>query len=1089
MNKIILSILLFIIANFTFSQVPVDCGGSVDIKWVQTIGGLEADQINDVVSNSDGEILITGYFSETVTFQHKEIASHGEKDFFLAKLDDLGNVIWIKTGGGVSNDFGKSIAIDEDGNIYVLGIYKGSANFNDDVTLISKNNSNDIFLLKYSHDGDFIWARSFGNDQDDMAGGLAIDYLNNPTFIGSFTGEIISFAGNNILNKGNKNDYDFFVAKYNSNGNPFKIISNASNQNDFGIDIAYSDLGEMYIMGEFSGSLFWGSPNLMPANGNKNIFIAKYIDFEIFDWVTQIGSGSENDKAGAITLDNAGYIYICNYNDVATNKASVNKFASDKTHITASSFDFGGTKNPIPTDIATDIFGNVYLTGNFNDIVNEDYFFVKYNSNGSLVYEFTEGSNNRNGGTSICLDKNDNIIVGGFFNNQIDLNSTTYISKGNSDLMVIKYEKYFTIGEMLSHSINCDPNNICIEVEVLGGVSPLSYLWSNGSTTKDICGITAGDYSITVTDNSGCSISKNVTVNPIIPPTIYLPNHSICPNNNVTLDPGSGFNSYTWSTGVNTQTITVSESGTYSVTVTDANSCTATASSIITVHPKVNLLTEDKIYICIGEYATLSVLGYNNYEWSNGSTESYITTNVEGIYWVKVFDGNCFQSDTVEIIAYPHVSVDLGEDNYFCEGDSIIVSAGSGFSSYLWNDNSIDEYIWVKTEGIVAVTVTDSNGCKADDEIHISKKDKPVIDLGEDGIYCTNNTITLSPTNETNDHTFLWNTGERSNTIDVENSGYYWVKVTNKDGCSSSDTIYVKLYPIPNVNLGEDVEYCEGDSVLIQLPNTYTSYLWSTGSTESSIYLSGSQKVSVTITDINGCSNSDTIIISERTIPHPYLGNDTTLCNGATYILSTKEIYYKYNWNTGSNQRHINISLPGTYSVTVSDDIGCSNSASINIRYDAGPKITNIKTDVASIIVTATEGTPPYTYSVGGEIWQEDNVFKNYPPDYYLVFVKDKNHCTTERIVYLEEAIRIPDFFTPNGDGYNDVWEIEGLFNYTNAEVSVFDRFGKLLYQFNSTGNWNGMYNGRPLPSDTYWYVIEFGNTTPPRKGSVTIKR
>jgi gliding motility-associated-like protein len=92
--------------------------------------------------------------------------------------------------------------------------------------------------------------------------------------------------------------------------------------------------------------------------------------------------------------------------------------------------------------------------------------------------------------------------------------------------------------------------------------------------------------------------------------------------------------------------------------------------------------------------------------------------------------------------------------------------------------------------------------------------------------------------------------------------------------------------------------------------------------------------------------------------------------------------------------------------------------------------------------------------------------------------------------VYLDQSLQIPDFFTPNGDGYNDTWVITGLYHYPGVTVEVFDRYGKKLYQ--SAGaqfSWNGIYAGLDLPSDTYWYVITLTEGLEPLTGSVTIKR
>ena len=102
----------------------------------------------------------------------------------------------------------------------------------------------------------------------------------------------------------------------------------------------------------------------------------------------------------------------------------------------------------------------------------------------------------------------------------------------------------------------------------------------------------------------------------------------------------------------------------------------------------------------------------------------------------------------------------------------------------------------------------------------------------------------------------------------------------------------------------------------------------------------------------------------------------------------------------------------------------------------------------------------------------------------------DENYCMITVDVYLDQSLQIPDFFTPNGDGYNDTWVITGLYHFPGATVEVFDRYGKKLYHSDGAQfSWNGIYAGLHLPSDTYWYVITLTEGLEPLKGSVTIKR
>jgi gliding motility-associated-like protein len=143
------------------------------------------------------------------------------------------------------------------------------------------------------------------------------------------------------------------------------------------------------------------------------------------------------------------------------------------------------------------------------------------------------------------------------------------------------------------------------------------------------------------------------------------------------------------------------------------------------------------------------------------------------------------------------------------------------------------------------------------------------------------------------------------------------------------------------------------------------------------------------------------------------------------------------------------------------------------------------------IEVFASGGVQPYVYSYDGNTWQTSNIFTNLPSGVYTISIMDDNYCLISKEIFLDESLSIPNFFTPNGDGYNDTWVITGLYHYPDAVVQIFDRFGKKLYS--STGadfSWDGTYAGKELPSETYWYVITLdSNKKQVLKGSITIKR
>jgi gliding motility-associated-like protein len=207
---------------------------------------------------------------------------------------------------------------------------------------------------------------------------------------------------------------------------------------------------------------------------------------------------------------------------------------------------------------------------------------------------------------------------------------------------------------------------------------------------------------------------------------------------------------------------------------------------------------------------------------------------------------------------------------------------------------------------------------------------------------------------------------------------------------------------------------------------------------------------------------------------------------------------YDYIWtkdgvNIGSNTPTLDVNTEGVYTVEVTNNLGCGRIRTITVTASNTATIVSVDvvdlTDNNTVTVNAT-GPGDYQYSIDepSGFWQDSNFFNNVPAGVHVVYVNDKNGCG---LVHQEIVIvGVPKFFTPNGDSYNDVWEIKGITKYPQAEVQLYDRYGKYLSTLNAINkSWNGTYNGSPLPSDDYWYVLNLGNGKPEIKGHFSLKR
>jgi gliding motility-associated-like protein len=212
--------------------------------------------------------------------------------------------------------------------------------------------------------------------------------------------------------------------------------------------------------------------------------------------------------------------------------------------------------------------------------------------------------------------------------------------------------------------------------------------------------------------------------------------------------------------------------------------------------------------------------------------------------------------------------------------------------------------------------------------------------------------------------------------------------------------------------------------------------------------------------------------------PNNFETEDLSLCENETYFLEVEDIYESYLWNTGEITPRINISLPGTYIVTVTNTDGCEATKIFIISPSGLATITSIDildfSGNQNTVQINYTGLGDYLFSLDGNYFQNSPIFSNVEPGEYLVIVKDTNDCgiVTQQIFVLD----YPRFFTPNGDGFNDFWEIKN-FNQPNSKIYIFNRYGKLIKEIlpNQKG-WDGTFSGSLLPSSDYWFSLFLEN-------------
>ncbi|SFV36116.1 hypothetical protein, partial [Thermoflavifilum thermophilum] len=544
----------------------------------------------------------------------------------------------------------------------------------------------------------------------------------------------------------------------------------------------------------------------------------------------------------------------------------------------------------------------------------------------------------------------------------------------------------------------CQGENLTLDAGNAGS----SYLWSNGQTSQSITVSTAGQYWVKVTNANGCSAADTMqlTVHPL--PIVNLgPDTAICQGESLTLDAGNAGASYLWSTGQTSQTLVIDTTGSYWVKVTNANGCSAADTMQLTVHPLPIVNLGPDTAICQGESLTLDAGNAGaSYLWSTGATSQQITINTTGSYWVKVTDANgCSAADTMQLTIHPLPIVNLGPDTAICQGANLTLDAGNPGASYLWSTGQTSQSISVDTTGIYWVKVTNSFGCSAADTMQLTVHPLPSVNIGPDTAICQGENLTLDAGNAGT--SYLWSTGQTTQSINVSTAGQYWVKVTNANGCSAADTIQLNVHPLPTVNLGPDTAICQGESLRLDAGNAGSSYLWNTGATSQQITVSTAGQYWVKVTDANGCSAADTMQLTIHPLPIVNLGPDTAICQGESLTLDAGNAGASYLWSTGATSQTLVVDSTGSYWVKVTDANGCSAADTMQLTVHPLPTV-NLGPDTAicqGANLTLNAGNPGanYLWSTGATSQQ---ITVNTAGQYW-VKVTNANGCSASDTMQL----------------------------------------------------------------------------------------
>jgi len=516
--------------------------------------------------------------------------------------------------------------------------------------------------------------------------------------------------------------------------------------------------------------------------------------------------------------------------------------------------------------------------------------------------------------------------------------------------------------------ISCQgANDGSASASVSGGSTPYNYSWSNGGNGSSISGLPAGNYTVTVTDNSNCSVTGSVTISE--PPALSVTTSTssvTCNSGNdgaatANVTGGTSPYNYTWNTGATGSTLANVNAGTYTVTVSDANNCTVSATATVSQPGGFTISTSPNDADCgqnNGSASVTSPTGNYSYTWSTGQTGQSITNISAGSYTVTVTNTttNCDQTATVNVgnIGGPAISVDNTTDVSCHSGSdgSATVSAtgGAGSYSYVWSDGSQGSQATGLSAGAYSVTVTDQSNCQAITNVTISQPQALQVSFLTTDVSCfsgSDGTATANTTGGMMPYSYTWpNTSSSSATATGLSAGNYTVIITDANGCTTDTTIGIDQPAPLSLSTTSDDVTCPGGNdgsaeVSVTGGTTPYAYNWDNGQSAISNNGLSAGTYGVTITDANNCMDSSSVQVNE---PSPLVIDTNNVKNttngnsdGAIDISVSGGLSpYNYEWDNGDSSQDITGLSPGSYTVTVTDADTCKKTKTIQVDQNVG---------------------------------------------------------------------------------------------------------------------------------------------------------
>ena len=580
-------------------------------------------------------------------------------------------------------------------------------------------------------------------------------------------------------------------------------------------------------------------------------------------------------------------------------------------------------------------------------------------------------------------------------------------------------------------------------INYAGGTTPMNFLWSNGVTTQNNGNLFAGLYNITVTDGNNCTATASANITQpntfTVTGNVTQPTCQVGGSISTSITGGAAPFTYAWSTtpAQSGATATNLSSGSYTVSVTDNNGCPGTATFTVNPPPNsFNINLTPQSVSCFGgnNGGITSTLtggtGPFTYTWGTAPIQNSANAInlTAGTYTVSISDAvGCSATASATVSAPTALSVSNTKTDILCFGmatgsATVTASGGTPNYSYLWSNAGNSASLTNVSAGNLTVTVTDANNCTTTSSLTINQPATPLtVTQSQIDVLCfgaSTGSATVLANGGTGAYTYQWNTTptQTSATATSLSANTYTTTVTDENNCTATITTTINQPTAPVVaSVTQSSPLCFGQAVAQATASAtggtgaYT-YAWNTtpAQTIATATNLSAGSYTVTINDANNCSSSASTTISPA--PSPLVVSllpTDVLCFGAATgsvaaSASGSNGHYTYTWRTTPVQTTATASslTAGSYTVTVTDVVGCSASAQSNVNQPTAPlALSHTQVDVlcfgaatGSIQLTAAGGTPNYGY-----LWSNSNntaLLNNLTAGAYTVTTTDANNCT-----------------------------------------------------------------------------------------------